>query len=223
MPTKTKKKELCRFYARGRCNRSKDCRFGHPDVCRKFRTYGSKSTDKKGCDGKCNAYHPNTCRNSLLNKTCSYEECRFYHLKGTKRSNPDHTENSGLYWRANKESKDQAGGRPRLNKPHWHYDQDQASKNERRQFPDLNPDPQTGNASREDPVLRIEERTQLAQTLEAIMRRLTAMEARQPVFMHPSMNLQPPTQSLVSPAVQLPSTQTQNQWASPNQWPQTQY
>ena len=221
--TKTKKKELCRFYARGRCNRNKDCRFGHPDVCRKFKTYGSKSTDKKGCDGKCNDYHPNTCRSSLNNRTCSYEECRFFHLKGTKRSSLGHTGSSGQNWRANKDTDVQARSQPRLNKPHWNNDQGQTSKNERRQFPDLNPDPQTGNAWREDPVLRSEERRQWTQTLEVIMRRLTAMEARQPVYIHPAMNQQPTAQPMVSPAVQLPGTQTQNQWASQNQWPQTQF
>ena len=33
---------------------------------------------------KCADYHPNACRNSLKNKTCSYKECRLYHLSGTK-------------------------------------------------------------------------------------------------------------------------------------------
>ena len=51
------KKETCRFYTRGHCNRGKDCRFDHPSICKKFRQFGSKSTDKKGCDGKCSAFH----------------------------------------------------------------------------------------------------------------------------------------------------------------------
>ena len=36
-PEAPKKKELCRFYARGHCNRSKECRFDHPAICSKFK------------------------------------------------------------------------------------------------------------------------------------------------------------------------------------------
>ena len=231
MPNRTnqnKKKELCRFYGRGQCNRSKECRFDHPVICKKFKLYGSKSTDPKGCDGKCSAFHPNACRSSLLSKTCPFNECRFYHLKGTKRSNFDHTHNKGQSWSVSKQSNDQARGGPRLNKPHRNNQPDQRgsrqeSKNWRRQCPDQNLDHQIGNASREDPVTRSEEKMQLTQTLDAIMKRLTVMEMRQPVFLHPAMNLQPPTQPLMSPAVPLPSSQTQHQWASPNQWTQTQF
>ena len=81
---KSKKKETCRFYTRGHCEKKKDCRFEHPLVCQKFRQYGSLSTDRNGCNGKCGEFHPNACRSSLKDRTCSWRECRFYHLKGTK-------------------------------------------------------------------------------------------------------------------------------------------
>ena len=87
-----KKKELCRFYARGHCTRKKECRFDHPNICQKFHKFGSLSSNPKGCDGKCNAFHPNACKSSLRNKTCTWDECRFYHLKGTNR-NPSQNQN----------------------------------------------------------------------------------------------------------------------------------
>ena len=56
-----KKKDLCRFYARGHCTKKGDCRFDHPSICKVFRQFGDKTKDPKGCDGKCEAFHPNVC------------------------------------------------------------------------------------------------------------------------------------------------------------------
>ena len=223
-----KKKETCQFYTRGHCNRNNECRFGHPDICKKFRQFGSKSTDHKGCDGKSNAFHPNACRSSLLSKTCSFKECRFFHLRGTKTSNFSHTDNNGPDWRSSKQWIDQLRGGSKSSQPHRNTQPNQLrprqeSKNWQHHSPDPSSNPQTGNASKEDPVKRNEEQIQLAQTLEAIMKRLAAMEARQTVYIHPAMNLHPPTQPILSPVVPLPSTQTQHQWASPNQWTQSQF
>ena len=211
------KKEICRFYARGKCNRSKDCQFGHPEICKKFRLLGSKSTNSKGCDGKCDRFHPNACRSSLLNKTCSFSECRFFHLKGTRLSNPNQSEPDGRDWRGNIQPKNHQNLRPG---PHGLQSE---SKNWRRHNPEQNPNPQAGNASKEDPVSRDEDKILLNQTLEAIMKRLTAMEARSPMYLHPTMNSHQPGIPIPSPTVQQPGTQTQMQWGSPKQWPQTQY
>ena len=71
--------------------------------------------------------------------------------------------------------------------------------------------------------MRDEEKIQIAQTLEAIMKRLSAMEARQTVYLHPAMNLHTPAQPELSPAVPMPGSQTQQQWGSQNQWPQSQF
>ena len=53
-------------------------------MCKKFRQFGDKISNVKGCDEKCGFFHPNACRNSLNDKTCTYKECRFFHLSGTK-------------------------------------------------------------------------------------------------------------------------------------------
>ena len=76
---------LCKFYKNGRCNKSKkDCKFDHPKICHKFNQFGPKNGINKGCDETCGFFHPNACRNSVKDRTCSYSACRFYHLKDTK-------------------------------------------------------------------------------------------------------------------------------------------
>ena len=33
----------------------------HPKICQKLRQHGGLQTDPKGCDGKCDTFHPNAC------------------------------------------------------------------------------------------------------------------------------------------------------------------
>ena len=237
-PKSNKKRETCRFYARGHCTRNKDCRFDHPNICKKFRQFGSKSTDSKGCDGKCNAFHPNACRSSLQSRSCSWTDCRFFHLKGTKRtsfnantnSHPNTKGSQNQNWRSNQQSRQQT--QPNDRSPHngnsrnrkQNNDQSRShseSKNRKRQNQNKNPDPTPKQTTREETVTK-EEKVKLGQTLEAIMNRLTAMENRQTVYPNPGMHLHPQIQPLLSPAVPQPGTQTQFQWGSPNQWTQSQ-
>ena len=79
-----KGKTLCKFYKNGRCKKDHNCNFLHPKICRKFNQFGNKQDNAKGCDEKCGFFHPNACRSSLKYRNCSYKECRFYHLSGTK-------------------------------------------------------------------------------------------------------------------------------------------
>ncbi len=76
--------KLCKFYNKGKCTKGKKCNFEHPEICKAFRKFGLKKYNAKGCDGKCEFLHPNTCRDSLKNRSCPRQDCRFFHLKGTK-------------------------------------------------------------------------------------------------------------------------------------------
>ena len=80
-----RKRTLCRFYNNGRCKKGLDCNFDHPKICNKFRQFGNIKHNEKGCKDSCTFFHPNVCRESQKNKTCKWSECRFYHLKGTKK------------------------------------------------------------------------------------------------------------------------------------------
>ena len=82
------KSNICHFYKNGKCKHGKDgqdCRFEHPNICKKILYNGLKKFNSKGCDSNCAEFHPNACRDSLSQKACSRNECRFFHLKGTKK------------------------------------------------------------------------------------------------------------------------------------------
>jgi len=82
---KTTPTQICRFYKGGNCKfGKKKCRYAHPEFCQKFTKHGTQKHSSQGCDGKCGLLHPNACKESLRTKVCSRENCRFYHIKGTK-------------------------------------------------------------------------------------------------------------------------------------------
>ena len=60
------------------------CKFKHPSLCKKLLTYGNS---EKGCNKgeSCTEFHPKMCFNSLKNRECYFDNCRFYHVKGTRR------------------------------------------------------------------------------------------------------------------------------------------
>ena len=80
---------MCKFFLRSRCKHGiygKDCKYQHKKVCRKFLSHGRHS--KYGCNkGQyCDYFHVKMCFNSLNQRVCTKQECRFSHIKGTKRS-----------------------------------------------------------------------------------------------------------------------------------------
>ena len=232
-PGSTERKEVCCFYTNGRCRRGQDCRFDHPAICKKFRKSGSKSNDSNGCDGKCKAFHPNACRNSLRNRTCSFKECRFYHLKGTKFLNKgnNQTQNqpSNKNWRSS-QNQNQNRNNQNQNQNWNNQNQNLNWNNQSRQNgngngqSNQNPASKNRFASLDNSQNQDQETEQppLAATLEAIMSRLSAMEARQAQMPMPQAPT-PPVYPLLSPAVPQPGTQTQRQWGSQNQWTQSQF
>ena len=79
------KQPVCRFYLRKQCKhgmKGDGCAFSHPPICQKLLNFGHS---KRGCKGKgCKSIHPKMCNHSLRSKECSYKNCKFYHVKGTK-------------------------------------------------------------------------------------------------------------------------------------------
>ena len=225
--------EICRFYTRGHCNRNGNCRFEHPSICKNFRQFGNKATDPKGCDENCENFHPNACRSSLQTRTCSWKDCRFFHLKGTRMINKDQNNDSNQNWRQSQQSRDQGRSRPgsssssnqngpktdsKNRQPGLNLKDSNRKKKKKNQSPAQNA--KTSTPPKVEQVTQ-EEKKQLGQTLEAIMKRLTAMESRQAYFPQQGAQLQPQMQPRLSPAVTQPGTQTQFQWGSPCPWTQT--
>ena len=87
----SKSQTTCRFFLKGNCKygmRGKDCKFLHPKVCSKLAKHGTRQP--RGCNKgqKCKFFHPKMCLNSLRKGECFNEECKFNHVKGTKRHPP---------------------------------------------------------------------------------------------------------------------------------------
>ena len=63
----------------------KKCHYEHPKYCIKYCRNGNQQ--KLGCNkgANCNFFHPVLCKNSVKSKVCTNIECKFIHLKGTRR------------------------------------------------------------------------------------------------------------------------------------------
>ena len=78
-------KSVCKFYMKKQCKhgiKGENCSFSHPQICQKLLKFGHSN---KGCRGNgCKNVHPKMCHHSLKSKECPFENCKFYHVKGTK-------------------------------------------------------------------------------------------------------------------------------------------
>ena len=75
------------------------CKDNHPRRCYSFCNFGTKQ--RIGCQkgNSCPKFHPKLCRNSLRSSACYNDNCKFVHLKSTKRERnesetPDHRHQS---------------------------------------------------------------------------------------------------------------------------------
>ena len=204
------KTATCRFYMNGKCKFKADCRFAHPKICPKFRQDGD--CEVKGCGGDCDLLHPNVCHNSLKDKTCPYAECRFFHLKGTKlvEKNSGPSKSNDRNWKAKQNGVQNSGQYNQKKETNRAAPKNgKTSLNGRTKKKDSSNQSFNRDQTPKKETVTQKEKNQLGQTLEAIMRRLDAMEAR-PAFL-------PQVQPLLSPAApqfswtQGPWTQTQTQ------------
>ena len=82
----------CRFYKKSSCrhgSKGEECRFNHPELCKKFIQHGTRQP--RGCKNgtKCKFLHPQMCMNSLRKGKCLTQNCKFRHIKGTTRHETD--------------------------------------------------------------------------------------------------------------------------------------
>ena len=81
------KKPICKFFLHKKCKfgiKGEKCKYTHPTLCKKLLKFGHS---EKGCKmgNKCEFFHPKMCNQSLNKRECKFENCRFYHVSGTKR------------------------------------------------------------------------------------------------------------------------------------------
>lgn len=93
---------VCQRYRKGVCPHGirgdtlingRKCNYSHPKRCQKCCHYGTDST--QGCDQgrECELMHPILCRYSLKYKQCTNRQCRYTHLRGTRRYQPKSHDN----------------------------------------------------------------------------------------------------------------------------------
>ena len=95
---------VCKHYRTGRCKHGlsgkKDgtCAYSHPKPCNNFLKNGPRG--RGGCTRgeNCRFFHPQMCHSSLQERLCARENCKFMHIKGTRRSEQQaaHEDNGGV-------------------------------------------------------------------------------------------------------------------------------
>lgn len=83
-----KSETTCRYFRRGTCKhgiRGDDCRFSHPQMCRKFLQHGTRQPNGCKLGKKCKQFHPLMCMDSLKKSECLNDQCTYHHIKGTRR------------------------------------------------------------------------------------------------------------------------------------------
>ena len=71
---------ICPVYKWGKCPKYEECKFRHPPRCRSWLEKGKCSYNRK-----CKYHHPPLCHNSVRERQCFNQECKFFHLKQTRR------------------------------------------------------------------------------------------------------------------------------------------
>ena len=91
---------VCYFYATNKCKFGKECRKEHPKICNKFKKFGLQkfNKNKNGCSEECEFYHPRACFEAMKTKTCKRNDCKYFHMAGTKKEEGNNLEQHKLYF-----------------------------------------------------------------------------------------------------------------------------
>ena len=86
--TPKKLTQVCRYFRRGTCKhglRGVECKYSHPQMCRKFLQHGTRQPTGCNLGQRCKFFHPLMCLDSLRNSECYNENCTYHHVVGTRR------------------------------------------------------------------------------------------------------------------------------------------
>lgn len=88
---RTRPLKICRYYKNNNCKygrKGEGCSHDHPKPCPKLLQHGYEGPHGCKLGRKCPHYHPRLCRNSLRDRICTNQKCKFTHLRGTLRDIP---------------------------------------------------------------------------------------------------------------------------------------
>ena len=83
-------KTVSRYYSAGKCRHGRvgsDCRFSHPNMCRKYIKNGYNNNNGCTRGANCKFFHTKLCHDSVDFFQCDKVYCNYYHLVGTPRPN----------------------------------------------------------------------------------------------------------------------------------------
>ena len=84
----SKKEKTCLFFMKGICKYGivgKECKYSHPKMCDKLLKHGTRQPHGCNLGKKCTKFHPKMCSSSITKSECFDEDCKFKHVRGTKR------------------------------------------------------------------------------------------------------------------------------------------
>lgn len=190
---------MCKFFLGSRCKHGisgKECKFQHKKVCRKFLNHGRHKYYGCNKEQNCDYFHVKMCWSSLNQRVCARQDCRFHHIKGTKRAEDNHSNHEHEVRRSTENTN------PAVNHPNQH------SRN-----------PNAWNTPSENPFLEITKKLsaqmeEMQQQQNFILSKLqmTSTQQTQPPQQHVPPNLLLPTHVHRAEPACMPDTQpSQNQ------------
>ena len=217
---------ICRYFRRGTCRhglRGTECKFTHPQMCRKYLQHGTRQPTGCNLGKRCKFFHPLMCMDSLRKSECYNDDCTYHHVKGTRRQ-PKHTKNQQGFTNhpsrppsqeGNKEStsEDQLGQTPG----------DTATTNNQADHflevvrllkAELISSMNTQIATLSTQIQSIQQ-VQARQMIPHQMINYSHQRAYPPGLLHPPMTSQPLQQRLQQPPIQIQMPQVQAPVASP--------
>ncbi|KAG0730542.1 hypothetical protein GWK47_028013 [Chionoecetes opilio] len=161
---------MCRHGLQG-----EKCKYLHPKPCATFMKHGLD--ENLGCTPgwKCSDYHPLVCRSSLHTRECKRRECKYPHIKGTKRPNNQYSRSTQQ--RNQREDRGQRSPHTHRNAPPpEHHRQDTQRPN--------GPPPQVWNnasgptthINRNNPTIGVQQNVDQGNFLEHMVEKLLDME-----------------------------------------------
>lgn len=187
---------ICQDYRHGKkCKQGEKCKFSHPEKCLNYCRFG-----RDGCSGgfmNCKLLHPVLCRGSLRRNECFDQNCTLAHLKGTIR-NPQKRFTNRFSYQAAGQSSQQIHATARSKPRYTMFDSSKLGFHSYHQSSRHNKQAYTGENSRNqvNNSNYAYNSSEYPDLMNDISQRYPPPQALQEETMPPSLQTQPPNQSI---------------------------